>query len=49
MVASYSLKSTIGELTAPDLLLPVTYYDITLHYRETRDDWGFGGLFEGTE
>ncbi len=49
VVASYSLKSTLGELTAPSLMLPVTYYDVSLHYREARDDWGFGGLFEGTE
>ncbi|MDA1071915.1 MAG: TolC family outer membrane protein [Proteobacteria bacterium] len=49
VVASYALKSALGELTAQDLALPVAYYDVQLYYHEARDDWGFGGLFEGTE
>jgi len=49
VVASYALKSALGELTAQDLALPVTYYDVYLYYREARENWGFGGLFEGTE
>ena len=49
VVASYALKNTLGQLTAQELALPVEYYDVTLHYRDVRDDWGFGGLFEGAE
>ena len=49
VVASYALKSTLGELTAPDLALPIDYYNPELHYTEVRGNWGFGGLFEGTE
>ena len=47
VVASYALQAAIGQLTAEDLLLPVDYYDVELHYRDARDDWGFGGLLEG--
>jgi len=47
VVASYALQAAIGELTAVDLMLPTDYYDIDLHYRQARSDWGFGGLFEG--
>ena len=49
VVASYALKSALGELTARDLMLPVEYYSVELHYRQARGNWGFGGLFEGTE
>lgn len=36
VVALYELKSSMGQLTARDLELPVTLYDPREHYRETR-------------
>ncbi|HET6469918.1 MAG TPA: TolC family outer membrane protein [Geminicoccaceae bacterium] len=37
VVASYQLKSAIGELTVADLALPVEPYDPLLHYARTRN------------
>lgn len=39
VVASYELKSAIGQLTAYDLGLAVTLYDFDEHYREVRNQW----------
>jgi len=42
-VAEFTLASQIGQLTAADLKLPVTLYDVDRHYRSVRDKWvGFG-------
>ncbi len=46
IVALYELKSSMGQLTARDLELPVTLYDPREHYRETRKKW-FGGNSSG--
>ena len=39
VVASYSLLSAVGRLSAQDLRLPVTIYDPTVHYQQVRDVW----------
>ncbi len=39
IVSAYRVKSTIGELTASRLGLPVEYYDVEDHYRDVRDKW----------
>ena len=45
VVASYSVQSAIGRLTAERLQLPVEIYDVEQYYREARDSWwGWGGL-----
>jgi len=42
-LAEFSLSNQIGRLTAADLKLPVTLYDVDKHYRSVRDKWiGFG-------
>ncbi len=42
-LAEFSLSNQIGRLTAVDLKLPVTLYDVDKHYRSVRDKWiGFG-------
>ncbi len=46
LVAVYELKSSIGDLTAEKLNLPVDYYDPERHYREVRGMW-FGGTSSG--
>ncbi len=46
VVAIYELKSSIGQLTARDLELPVTLYDPRIHYREVKEKW-FGGRSGG--
>ena len=38
-LASYQLRSTVGQLTARALDLPVQYYDPVLHYEDVRDQW----------
>ncbi|HXP96645.1 MAG TPA: TolC family outer membrane protein [Telmatospirillum sp.] len=38
-VAAYQVKSTVGQLTAQALALPVPIYDPTKHYDEVRDQW----------
>jgi len=44
MVAEYTLKSAIGQLTAQSLSLPVEIYDPVKHYQEVRGKWfGVGG------
>ncbi len=45
VVASYTVQSAIGRLTAERLQLPVEIYDVEAYYREARDTWwGWGGL-----
>ena len=39
VVASYSLLSAVGRLSAEELHLPVTIYDPTAHYQQVRDAW----------
>jgi TolC family type I secretion outer membrane protein len=39
IVAAYWVKSTIGELTAQRLGLPVDLYDVSDHYNEVRGKW----------
>ena len=39
IVASYTVKSAIGELLAQNLNLSVDYYDPSRHYLEVRDRW----------
>jgi len=39
IVAVFSLKAAIGQLTARHLNLPIEYYDTGRHYREVRDKW----------
>jgi len=39
IVASYSLLSAVGRLSAKDLRLPVPIYDPTVHYHQIRDAW----------
>jgi outer membrane protein len=46
VVASYQLKSALGELTARRLGLQVDFYDPDRHYNEVRNRW-FGGCSEG--
>jgi len=46
IVAIYELKSSMGQLTARDLELPVTLYDPREHYREVKEKW-FGGSSAG--
>lgn len=38
-VAAYTVKSTVGGLTAQALHLPVAYYDPSVHYKRVRDKW----------
>ncbi|HIJ62478.1 MAG TPA: TolC family outer membrane protein [Rhodospirillaceae bacterium] len=38
-LASYQLRSTVGQLTARALDLPVQYYDPVIHYEDVRDQW----------
>jgi TolC family type I secretion outer membrane protein len=45
-VAVYDLKSSIGQLTARLLDLPVELYDPEMHYQEVRGKW-FGGRASG--
>jgi outer membrane protein len=43
-VASYQLRSSIGQLTAQSMKLPVAVYDPTVHYNDVRNSWiGLGG------
>ncbi len=39
IVATFTLKTAIGELSAQALALPVEYYDPGVHYRQVRDRW----------
>ena len=39
VVASYSLLSAVGRLSARDLRLPVEIYDPSVHYHQVRDAW----------
>jgi outer membrane protein len=39
IVASYSLLSAVGRLTARELRLPVAIYDPMVHYQQIRDAW----------
>ena len=39
VVASYSLLSAVGRLTAQVLKLPVPVYDPQVHYQQVRDSW----------
>jgi outer membrane protein len=39
VVASYSLLSAVGRLSANELHLPVAVYDSTMHYQQVRDAW----------
>jgi outer membrane protein len=39
VVASYSLVSAVGRLTARELHLPVSIYDPMVHYQQVRDAW----------
>jgi outer membrane protein/adhesin transport system outer membrane protein len=39
MVAAFSVLSTVGQLTAHRLTLPVQYYDYEAHYKRVRDKW----------
>jgi outer membrane protein len=39
VVASYSLLSAVGRLTAQELRLPVAIYDPMVHYQQIRDAW----------
>jgi outer membrane protein len=39
VVASYSLLSTVGRLSAQNLSLPVSIYDPSVHYHQVRDSW----------
>jgi outer membrane protein len=38
-VASYSLLSAVGRLSAQVLKLPVSIYDPSTHYQQVRDSW----------
>ncbi len=42
LVAWYEVKSSLGQMTARDLELPVTLYDPREHYREVRKKWAGG-------
>jgi outer membrane protein len=39
VVASYSLLSAVGRLSAQTLALPVAIYDPVVHYQQVRDSW----------
>jgi outer membrane protein len=39
VVASYSLLSAVGRLSAQELRLPVAIYDPMIHYQQIRDAW----------
>jgi outer membrane protein len=39
VVASYSLLSAVGRLSAQTLALPVAIYDPAVHYQQVRDSW----------
>jgi outer membrane protein len=39
VVASYSLLSAVGRLSAQVLKLPVSIYDPSIHYQQVRDSW----------
>ena len=39
VVASYSLLSAVGRLSAQELHLPVAVYDPMVHYQQVRDAW----------
>lgn len=39
VVASYSLLSAVGRLSAQVLKLPVSIYDPSVHYQQVRDSW----------
>jgi outer membrane protein len=39
VVASYSLVSAVGRLSAKELHLPVSLYDPMVHYQQVRDAW----------
>jgi len=39
VVASYSLLSAVGRLSAQELALPVSIYDPAVHYHQVRDSW----------
>ncbi len=39
VVASFSLLSAVGRLSARDLRLPVSIYDPAVHYHQIRDAW----------
>ncbi|MGO9702408.1 MAG: TolC family outer membrane protein [Xanthobacteraceae bacterium] len=39
VVASYSLLSAVGRLSAQELRLPVAVYDPMVHYQQIRDAW----------
>jgi len=39
VVASYSLLSAVGRLSAQELRLPVSIYDPRVHYQQIRDAW----------
>ena len=39
VVASYSLLSAVGRLSAQTLALPVAIYDPVVHYQQVRDAW----------
>jgi len=39
VVASYSLLSAVGRLSAQELHLPVAVYDPMIHYQQVRDAW----------
>jgi outer membrane protein len=39
VVASYSLLSAVGRLSARELRLPVSIYDPMVHYQQVRDAW----------
>ena len=45
-VASYRVKSSVGELTAERLGLEVERYDVDVHYSRARDKW-FGTEIDG--
>ncbi len=44
VIASYSVRSAVGALTARDLKLPVNYYDYVQHYKDTRYRWFGTGI-----
>jgi TolC family type I secretion outer membrane protein len=47
-LAEFNVAAATGRLIAPELKLPVKFYDMERHYKEVRDKWiGFrGGLSE---
>ncbi len=50
IVATFDLKTAVGELSARELVLPVPYYDPSVHYEDVRNRWfgsdSVGGLRE---